>query len=73
MPPNIAEVEQKLHPSGHPTDGTTVAAVSPGPVPKGTPIVRAPNAESTTGWRTGAPSSSPRKARNHEMPSPATT
>ena len=27
--PNIAEVEQKLQPMGHPTEGITVAAVSP--------------------------------------------
>ena len=29
MPPNIAEVEQKLQPTGQPTDGMTVAAMSP--------------------------------------------
>ena len=69
----MAEVEQKLQPSGQPTDGITVAAVSPSPWPKGTPIVRASNADTICGCRTGAPASSPRKPRNHATPSPATT
>ena len=69
----MAEVEQKLQPSGQPTDGITVAAVSPGPRPNGTPIVRAPKADTISGCRTGAATSSPRKARNQATPSPATT
>ena len=72
MPPNIAEVEQKLQPSGQPTDGMTVAAVSSLPVPKGTPIVRASKAETISGWRSGRSVLSPRKRRNQETPSPFT-
>jgi hypothetical protein len=69
----MAEVEQKLQPRGQPTEGMTVAAVSPSRVPNATPIVFAQNAERISGWRTGAVVSSPRKPRNQETPSPATT
>ena len=40
--PNIAEVEQKLQPTGQPTDGIRIAAFRPGESVRGMPIIRAP-------------------------------
>ncbi len=64
----MAEVEQKLQPSGQPTEGMIVAATSPGRSLTVMPTVRVPMPELMTGWRTGRSSSSPRKRRNHRTP-----
>ena len=60
----MAEVEQKLHPSGQPTEGMSVAATSPGRSRTATPMLRVPMPETTAGWRIGRSASSPRKRRN---------
>ena len=49
LPPNKAEVEQKLHPMGQPTEGTTTAAVSPGLSDREWPRILEPKADSTAG------------------------
>ncbi len=72
MPPKNAEVVQKLQPMGQPTEGMMVAAVVPLDCGSFTPSVRAPNPETISGWAIGAVSSSPRKRRIQEMPSPRT-
>jgi hypothetical protein len=68
LPPNIADVEQKLQPMGQPTDGIRVAAVSLGRAPIFTPRIRLSTAERISGWRIGRAASWPRKARNQAMP-----
>ena len=68
----MAEVEQKLQPSGQPTDGIIVAATSPRRSLGFTPMLRVPKPEAIIGWRKGRSSSSPRKRRNQRTPSPRT-
>jgi len=57
---NIADVEQKLQPIGQPTEGMTVAAVTPRGCGRRRPIIRTWNPETMAGCRMGAESSSPR-------------
>ena len=45
----MAEVEQKLQPSGQPTDGISAAATSPGRSLTPKPMFRVPMPELTTG------------------------
>ena len=54
MPPKNADVVQKLHPIGQPTDGMMVAAVLPLSPGSGMPMVRPPKPDTISGWRTGA-------------------
>ena len=68
----MAEVEQKLQPSGQPTEGMTVAATSPRRSFTLTPRFRVPKPEVIIGWRSGRSSFSPRKRRNQRTPSPRT-
>ena len=53
LPPNMAEVEQKLQPIGQPTEGMSVAATSPGCLARLTPTLRVPMPETIRGWRMG--------------------
>ena len=55
LPPKNAEVVQKLHPMGQPTEGMIVAAVAP--LRSGTriPMMRVRIPETMAGWRIGAP------------------
>ena len=55
----MAEVEQKLQPSGQPTEGISAAATSPGSSSTLTPMFRVPRPELTTGWRKGRSVSRP--------------
>ena len=60
LPPKNAEVVQKLHPMGQPTDGIIVAAVAPLRSGSRMPMMRVRMPETIAGCRMGALSSSPR-------------
>ena len=68
----MAEVAQKLQPTGQPTDGISVAATSAGFSLTAIPMLRVPIRVGITGWRMGRFGSSPRNRRNHCTPSPRT-
>ncbi len=72
LPPKNADVVQKLHPIGQPTDGMMVAAVPPFRSGRRIPMMRVCMPETMAGWWIGAFSSSPRYLRIQEMPSPRT-
>ena len=72
LPPKNAEVVQKLHPMGHPTEGIIVAAVAPLRSGKRMPMIRVRIPDTIAGCRIGSFSSSPKYRRIHETPSPFT-
>jgi hypothetical protein len=71
LPPKNADVVQKLQPMGHPTEGMMVAAVEP-LFPAAAGPSRPPKPETISRMLDGRVSSSPRKRRIQEMPSPRT-
>ena len=71
LPPNIAEVKQKLQPIGRPTGGDS-GSRQRRRGGRRRPVFHVPETRNDLRWRIGRSTASPRKRRNQATPSPLT-